>query len=796
MAASDAIRDLLPSVWRPEPDSRGLLRDVIAASGHGLDLARVDGGNTMQAHWSRFSDYAPISPYVSAFRREAGLAVLLPNDPDVEVHPYIDDLARLAGLLALVPYTDPASSRETVEAFRRRVLGTVALWRDGVSTRAAIARAARLALSGTQERAVNVEEFAPGAVLSQNAESRGLPSGLVGPLMRWTVRSQSLSPISPDVFITGATPVEGRIDLAENPMIERFSPTTGTGAAILYDGTVEPDQTLALRPSYSSWLAGDGGIQVATSLPSDAPANPTASGPWAASAGAPTGQVTDLAQGADGALWASVNDAGDGQLWRFDGSAWTQALAGLPLLNCLMATDQDILVGHGAGVSRVSVFDAPLALQPDPAVMSDASVTGLTTGKDGTIWASTETGAATLGANDALTPIGPGTRGETETALSCVLAEDDNIVYFGGDLGIFRFDQPSEAWHFFAGDSLDEGTPDWRDWDPATDALPTPADVFLPAVTTLMRGTDTLLWIGTDQGLAAWGAFRIRNTYATRLRAFPALGTGRIHALAVDARQRIWVGTDRGLWVHDGLDWFEATDRLVRLPRLEAEDLGSGWRYDRNGSAWQFAQASGSVGFTPTAPPVITNDNPDVLSIAWTDGAVAQLGTLVDGVFTVDEGAAPAGLRLRVKPTPDRIVDGGIAAIPRLEPGQGDWRYLRLEENAPPTPTSFPAWTREGRLLTPPAENTAPFEGRFLSDEEKASLDQVFAFNPSATVQMRWQPRAPFSITVRLDQPDPEETLPGAVIDRVYDAVDMVRPAGARVRVALGETVLKGKTDG
>ncbi|AVO36355.1 two-component regulator propeller domain-containing protein [Pukyongiella litopenaei] len=795
MAAEDAIRDLLPTLWRPEPGAEGLLPNLIRVTGAGLSRARIDAGNTMQAHWSRFGDYAPISPFVAAFRKEAGLPVLLPADAEVEAHPYLDDLARLAGLLALVPYTDPAAARETVEQFRRRVLGTVALWRGGVSTPAALRQAARLALSGTPERAVSVEEFAPGATLSQTAATRGSPGGLVGPLMRWRIDASTLAPVPPEIFIEGATPEPGRIDIADHPVIERFDPATGTGIGILYNGVVEPGQVLALRPTYSSWLGGETGLRRAMSLPDDMPddipANPTALGPWAAAAGAPAGHVAALATGPDGALWAAVNDAGDGQLWQLTASGWTQAFSGLPVLRCLLADGITLLLGHGNGLARLTVFGSPPTLAPDPATATGAAVHALARAGDGTIWAATATGAATIGPGDTLVAVGPGARAETETALAAVLAEPDGIVTLGGAAGLFRFDARAGTWHVYRGDSLDETVPDWLPWDAASDALPADEDVFLPPVTALLRGPDTLLWIGTEYGLAAWGAHRIRNTYATRLRAFPALGTGTIHALAQDERGRIWAGTDRGLLVHDGVDWFEADTALTRLPRPAPEDPGSGWRFDRTGGAWQFAGATGT-GFAAQSPAVITADNAAVTALHWTDGAEARLGTLTGDGFAVDGGATPAALRLRVKPSPDRIAEGGLPAIPRLAPGMTHWRYLREEEPAPPAPSSFPAWTREGRLLTPPAERTAPWEGRYLSSKERAMLDQVFAFNPAARVTFRWQPRAPFSITVRLDRPDPAETLPGAVLDRVFEAADRVRPAAAQLRLAFGDPVVRG----
>jgi hypothetical protein len=795
MAAEDAIRNALPSLWQPEPNAKGLLPDLIRAAGQGLSLARIDGGNTMQAHWSRFADHAPIAPFVAAYRREAGLPVLLPADPEVETHPYLDDLARLGALLGLAPYTDPASARETVEAFRRRVLGTVALWRGGVATREAILLAARLALSGTAERAVAVEEFAPGARQSLAVTTRAQPDGLVGPLMRWQVASQSLEQVPPEILIEGSEPVPDLVDPTDHPIIERFDPATGRGVGILYDGTVGPGQVLSIRASHSSWLGGDAGLRMAVSLPGDVPANPTAPGPWSVVAAGPAARVTALATGADGALWAAVDAGGDGQLWRLTTAGWDQALAGLPVPRCLRPDGNDLLVGHDAGLGRLALFAPAPSILPDPAGASGPAVQALAMGPDGTVWAATATGAARLGSGDTLIAIGPGARSGTETALAAVLADGDGIVIFGGAAGLFRYDPKARAWHVFRGESLDESVPDWQAWDPDGDPLPTDAEIFLPPVTALLRGPDTLLWIGTSAGIAAWGAHRIRNTYATRLRGFPALGTEPVHALALDARGRIWAGTDRGLLVHDGLDWFEEASGLVRLPRLPAEAAGSGWRHDRTAGTWQFADATGT-GFAAASPAVITTDAAAVTAIHWTDGAEARLGSLSGGSFTEDSGATPAELRLRVKPAPDRIVEGGLPAIPRLPPGTSHWRYLREEEATPPLPTDTPAWTREGRLIPPPGARAAPWEGRYLAGKELALLDQVFAFNPAARVTFQWQPHAPFSITVRLDRPDPAETLPGAVLDRVFDGADRVRPAAARLRLALGETFVRGDWNG
>jgi hypothetical protein len=107
-------------------------------------------------------------------------------------------------------------------------------------------------------------------------------------------------------------------------------------------------------------------------------------------------------------------------------------------------------------------------------------------------------------------------------------------------------------------------------------------------------------------------------------------------------------------------------------------------------------------------------------------------------------------------------------------------------------PRSFPAWTREGRLLPPPDAAAAPAEGRYLAAAALAELDRVFAYNPAARVTFRWRPRAALSVTVRLARETAEEVLPAPVLDRVYAAVQVVRPAGARVRLAHGEAVVRG----
>ena len=772
-----------------------------------VDAASIAAGEVMQAHWFRYSDSALVSPFVARFRSKEGDPPLTPGDVAVDLHPYIDDLARLAGLLALAPWREPLDQRETVEEFRRRIARTVALYRDGLGTRAALRAATLAALPvadraappGLRERGFTVEEAAPVAGRSALAAPRGAPAELVGPLMRWRIESGALAATAPEIYVEGVAAVADAIDATDQPIIERFDPATGTGLGIAYAGTVAPGQALAILPAFASWLGGEAGVATSRHEPGpEAGADPTAPGPWAADAGGPAGSVRGFAQGPDGTLWAAVNAGGVGALWRLDAAGWTEAVAALPEVHCLLADGADLLLGHANGLARLPAAGAAAVPLPDPAAGTGPAVRALARGGDGRIWAARATGAARLGAGDALEPVGPGARAETEARFDAVLVDRDGLVYFGGAPGLFLHDPRRGAWHVYSGETADELSPDWLPWDPATAALPDDAALFLPPVTSLLRGSDQTLWIGTAAGLAAYRARARLRTYGTLLEAFPELGTGPVTALAEDERQRLWAATARGLIVFDGLDWRQAQGGiLVRLPRVEPDPLGfTHWSFDRGDGSWH-AQERGGAGPPPVRMPApVTTAEPAVTAIAWTDGAVARLGTLSAAGFAVDADAVPAALGMRYKPDAVRVLDGGMPAVPRLLPGGSDWRYLAREEATPPTPTGFPAWTREGRLLPPPGEAAAPLEGRFMTDAERALLEQVFTFNPAARVTFRWRPRAALSVLVRLERRGPDETIAPAVLDRLWDGIGRVRPAGVRVALAVGETIVRGGSDG
>jgi hypothetical protein len=283
------------------------------------------------------------------------------------------------------------------------------------------------------------------------------------------------------------------------------------------------------------------------------------------------------------------------------------------------------------------------------------------------------------------------------------------------------------------------------------------------------------------------------------LEAYPHVTQQSVRQVVMDERGRNWFATATGLIVFDGQDWSQNVDgSLLRLAR-EASSMPDTedhppriWRFHRDTGAWQSLTPGDTGGFRAENPPALARAQPAVLSIAWTDGVQARLGTFDGESFTVDAAAGVGPVRVRFKPDALRIMDGGIAAIPRLQPGLNHYRYLALEDAAAAVPDSAPAWTREGRLLPEPQTREAPWEGRYLSASGIEDLDRVFAFNPSARVWMQSRPRELLSVTVRLARIAGESNIDAAILDRVFTALNHVRPAGVRVALAEEELIVRG----
>jgi hypothetical protein len=453
----------------------------------------------------------------------------------------------------------------------------------------------------------------------------------------------------------------------------------------------------------------------------------------------------------------------------------------------------------------VALYPPGGAFQSVPAAgaLAGAAVHAVLRDAAGRWWVGTGEGLARLTPSGALEPVGLGNDGATSTPVYALHEDASGTLFLGTGRGLFRYQPGSGAWHWYSGRDHSDQFPDWRPFFPekggAERGFPAEAEVFLPPVRSVRRARDGAVWVGTDRGIARYAARSVGGlTYTTLLEAFPHVTEARVHAVAEDERGLLWFATDDGVRRYDGRDWWrEAGGALLRVPPPpRAPGVGlRHWRFGRAAGAWEvFADRRAGAGDwqpPPAGPPFPASTA--VRALAWTDEAVADLGSW-DAAGTFVPSAAPAaGLRMRYKPAEERVVDGGLPAVPRVPPGDSVWRYLSLEGAAAPRPG--PAWTREGRFLPPPATKAPALEGRYgapaLRELSHFDADAAFTYPPAARVWLAWEPRGALSVTVRLGRRTPGETIDAAVLDRVWQGLEQVRPAGVRVSLAVGEEIVR-----
>lgn len=809
----DALREHLPSLYRPDAEDTDLFSLFLRSTAEVIEAGGIDATTVLQAHWFEYADFALYHPYAARFRALSIPPVPTPHprDPSLQSFPYVHDLARLTALLALPPWQNPPELREWVEAYRRRIARIVALYRNGLGTLDALRsmveaqlppaapaptveetpeeRAARLE---NEDRAFSLEEYAPLVHHLTAVTAAGPPLELVGPLMRWTIANDGVAPAAPTLYIEGQTAVSGQVDATLNPVIELYRHRAGLPrVGIGFVGTVAPGETLALRPVYSSWLGTDTDVQQATS----ASGNPTVPGVWAATAGAPTDcAVPAFVQVRDRGLWLAAN-TGDplaGELWRFDGQAWMQAVTGLPEIFCMIEDGDSLLIGTEDGMKRLHLYpeDGIFAMADEGA--PGQPVFAVHRAGDGVLWIGTDNGARPLGDPE------PRLAG---TNIFAIAHEPDGTLYFGGSLGVFLYQPGLDTFYYYAGEVGSETEEDWR---LLGETPPDETQVFLPAVRAVFPAPDASLWLGTDRGFARYVARpqgRSLPAYTTQLEAFPDVADGRVYCIEQDERGWIWFGTDRGVLRYDGRDlWHYAGDTWRRLghadllygDRLKPETRGA-WRFQRATSQWQrFNIRTGFSNFTET---VRTSAEPGVRAVAWTDGVVGEVGAWDGTTFTAASAVDPAQLVMRFKPSALQVRNGGIPAIPRLPPGSSTWRYLSLEPETAPALASLPAWTVEGRLIPPPADWAAPPPGRYdkPTPPPPAYFDEsVFAYNPAARVWFEWNGRRALTVLVRLQRRVPDEAIDPAILERVRQGIETVRAAGVEVVLVVEEELLGG----
>lgn len=826
MTTFTTIRDRLPLLYRPDEDDRaGLLPVLLQAVSANLDAVSQDAGRVLESHWFEYADRALTNQFFArgwelehrAPDTAAGPAPLpVPSRDVLRAFRALGDLARIGSLLPLPPWRDPIEARETVEAYRDRVRRTVALYRQGLGTLSALRNVVALQLPTVEspvkqrERPVWLEEFAPLIRLLLPIQAPGPPADLIGPMMRWTVQNPGLSEVMPTLYIQGVAPAADRVG-TERPLIELYQHgATSPRLGVTYNDTVPPDLILRLRPAFISWLAQENGLQRADAVPNHGRADPTAPGPWQEVTidGAPGASVTAMIQVYDRSLWLGLDVAGSGELWRYDGQSWTRSATDLPVVHALAQDDQDLLVGTAGGLLRLPLY--PETGDPTPSSIAGfdgRQINAIRRTSNGDWWIATDQGASRLETPDQMVLVG--------TEVFAIAEDLTGALFFGTELGLFQFQPTSNAWYWFEGQNLSDQGPDWRPLD--LSSLPGVDEVFLPPVHCVHRGPDASLWLGTERGMARYVAHSEDGlTFTTRLEAFPELTSGPVFTIAQDARGLIWFGTDRGLFRYDGRDFWQfqgdtgawhdlgRADTFYDAPPASGESdppARRAWRFLRATDTWQRATPSGrawtSVAIDPTtlSEPRATGQ-PTVHAILWTSSVVGDLGAWAGRQFSSRGPVDPAVLETRYKPDETRVVRGGIAAIPPLPPGVSVWRYLSREPDDLVPPRDRPAWTSEGRLLPEPRPET-PDSARFDRTAPPPSHydETIFAFDPAARVWFEFDARQPLTVLARLKTRSPGEQIDPAILDRVWQEMQRLRPAGVRAMLAVEETIVRGYDD-
>ncbi|HEY5865181.1 MAG TPA: hypothetical protein VI542_06455, partial [Candidatus Tectomicrobia bacterium] len=94
-----------------------------------------------------------------------------------------------------------------------------------------------------------------------------------------------------------------------------------------------------------------------------------------------------------------------------------------------------------------------------------------------------------------------------------------------------------------------------------------------------------------------------------------------------------------------------------------------------------------------------------------------------------------------------------------------------------------------------PPDLAAPDAGRYdhASPPPPSDFDEtIFAFNPAARVWCSWEPRQPLTTLVRVQRRAPTEAIDPAILERVWQGIQQVRPAGVRVLLAVVDDIVRG----
>lgn len=821
MASYPTILRHLPSLYCPEADDNELLARFLRATAAIIDEAERESTMIMQAHWFNYADDPRFDNYFNLYQKR--IAVESAEDAEnientiqednnenrnkaLLSFNHIHDLAKLSALFQLPPWQDAIGKGETVAHYRKRVAEMVHIYRNGLGTLSSLRQviAAQLpddSVDGkTQELAFIVEEFASKKRQLQAIEARGIPTEILGPLMRFQLDNKGLSSTQPTLYIEA----NASSDSSERPLIELFSEDDDKPCriGIAYEGDLPAGQTLRLSPRYHLWLASVDGLQQASSdqasfLPSF----------WQPITDTPVGEIKCLLQVRDHTVWLVIDNA----LHSFDGRNWQQRLTALPEVHHLLEHEDSLLIATDNGLLQLPMYPQNNIFVPQPAIaeLDGIAIYHLYRLLSGTWWAATAEGVK-VWEGDRFSDI---LMGSTDITLPVYHIQQDNsgTITLATERGAIQYQPVFNHWYLFIGGESSDTATDWLRFKEG-DTLPTSNMVFLPTVNTVLRSRDATLWFGTGDGIACYRATAVRDfSYRTHLQAFPQLNTGNVTHIYQDSSGILWFTCEQGLLRFDGQHWqqLQNSEWVRILTTHEISQDTSAWRYQREQQQWQVYHADRKDWESVVTGTLLANTD-KINALLWTSSAHASLGAWDGEHFNEDNTASVSSLRMRYKPIADkdtRIVNGGIPGIPALPVGQSIWRYLKLEseldddaDTDDELSNNHTRWTYEGRLILSPEDRSllslSIEEGRFSAQSSPLSyFDQaVFSYKPAAKVWFSWQANQPLTLQANLQTT--ENQIDPYVLDRVWDGIQQVRPAGVHIELLVNNDSVRGEPNG
>ncbi len=812
MSGYERLRELLPSLYRPEVADETLLNRLLSATGFVFDGAADQAQQVLRSHWFDIADKAAWDSHYQTERRTRGLTpvnVRAPKDAkEIRLYPYITDLAKLCALLNLPPWKEPTNLRETTEEYRQRVEDLLAAYRLGLTTLPALRRLVEAALPEDMAAPAAQRRW-PFAIEEPTAlrfdrqpivvpEVPKVPEDpedpecdAVSPLYRWELTT----PGAPTWYIQG-TAADDPHAATEQPAVERYTPEqTPAGIALAYLGTLAAGQTLRLSAARRSWLLRQDRLYVCDPESSaNAATDPSANGPWTEVQNAPTANLRLVTEALDHSLWCALEENGNWTLQHYDGGQFSAITQGLPAaqFHCLHSHGAAIYLGTDQGLYRCPLFPdegQPHALEAVTAVPE--SIQACASLADGHLACAGGDGLVLL---DALGELH--SRLLSGLDLQAVHARREQL-YVATPQALLLFDQ--DRWFRYEGAALSENQLDWQPVDPADIGA---AQSPLPPVRVMASSRDGSLWLGTDQGLARYYA---RQGRSTLLEAFPDLGSGRIRSLQLDDRGILWAAGEDGLFRFDGRDlaqynfaeacWATLGLAAAVYPNEITETARGHWHYDPGQARWERYDSRLSR-YTDLNLAQRSHHSDSLTAILFTASVRAQLGQFDGTTFTSQADVAHDQLVMRLKPSEDRIVDGGLPALPVYRAG-AQWRYLQLEPESLEVPAQGrPWWSREGRLFPPP-EQSGPFPGHFRNMASSWQADgrfdkAVFAYPPSARLWMEYLLPPKVGVRVRLFKSSPDQSIDPALVERVWALLLRAKAAGVPLELAVEGSIVKG----